>query len=78
MEPYRRVGSYLASSAVVINDRRHAHNFFAALYKAGYLSDLKILQDQGERIAILFLAQGVTEEMLYAALEADEVLPLPA
>ena len=34
MEPYRRVGSYLASSAVVINDRRHAHNFFAALYKA--------------------------------------------
>ena len=75
---YQQVGRYQVSPAVVINDKRHSHNFFAALYTAGYLSDLRILMDQGERIAILYLAEGVTQEAVYAALEANEVLPLPA
>lgn len=74
---YKQVGRFLACTAVVIDDKRHSHNFFAALYRAGYLSDLKMIMEGSDRIAILYLANGVTQEMVYASLEAGEVLPLP-
>ena len=74
---YQQVGQCLVATAVVVNDKRHAHNFLAALIPAGYVSTLRFFMDGNERVAVLYPAAGVTPEMVYAVLEAGEILPLP-